>query len=242
MTKPHPIVFAKVADKDAARQQWNDRFNNRKPLAERKPGKVEVKAAADGETEILLYDEIGHWGVTAKEFNTALAAISGPVKVRINSPGGDVFDGLAIHNALKAHPAEVVCQVDGWAASAASIIAMAGAKCVMADNAMLMCHCAWTLAIGNKADMQETVGVLEKIDGQLAGIYAKKSGKSSEECAAMMDGEGKADGTWFTAAEAKAWGLCDEIVAADPEEAAENAVPLRISAMRRRLAIVERDD
>jgi len=244
--KLRSVIFAAAIDKETARQQWNDRFNNRAPAA-RNPGKVEVRASSANPdtTEIMVYDEIGYWGTTAKEFNEALAGIStSNITVRLNSPGGDVFDGHAIYNALQAHPASITCQVDGLAASAASIIALAGNKVVMADNALLMCHCAWSFAFGNKSNMLETASVLEKIDAKLAGIYSKKSGKSVNDCLAMMAGEGKNDGTWFTAEEAKAFGLIDEISGSDDEEdpsAAEAAMMQRIQANRRRLAIAERD-
>jgi ATP-dependent Clp protease protease subunit len=240
-----PPVFALAGDKDAARVAWRARFENRSPMAARKPAEVAIRAAAGDAAEILLYDEIGFWGVTADEFVRALATISAAsVTVRINSPGGDVFDGLAIYNALRAHPATITCQVDGLAASAASIVALAGAKTVAADNAILMCHRAWSLGIGNSGDMLELAAVLDKIDGQLAGIYAKKSGRPLADCVAMMAGEGKADGTWFTADEAKAFGLVDEVTGGEDDEsaAAENASRARINAMRRRLALAERDD
>ena len=101
-------------------------------------------AANDAPAEIMLYDEIGPWGVSAKAFTSILvSAGAGPVNVRINSPGGDVFDGLAIHNALKAHRGGVTTQVDGLAASAASYIAMAGDKVGMAESSMMMIHDAW---------------------------------------------------------------------------------------------------
>ncbi len=247
MYVPTAPIFALAGDKDAARVAWRARFENRSPAAAREPARIEVRAAADADvTEILLYDEIGYWGVTAKEFVATLAGITSPsIVVRINSPGGDVFDGLAIYNALQAHPGTITCQVDALAASAASIVALAGARTTIAENAIVMCHCAWSLGIGNSADMLELAAVLDKIDGRLAAIYAKKSGKAVADCALMMAGEGKSDGTWFTADEAKAFGLVDEVIGVEPEEgaaAAENASRIQINAMRRRLAIAERDD
>src|SRR5712675_511878 len=139
-----------------------------------------IRAEAGSPAEILLYDEIGAWGITAQDFVMALAQCGGgPVKVRINSPGGDVSDGLAMYNALKAHPAQVDCVVDGIAASAASLIAMAGSTVKMHDASMLMIHKAWGITVGNQDDHTATAGVLGKIDGQLANVYAKKSGKSA---------------------------------------------------------------
>ncbi|WP_419900782.1 head maturation protease, ClpP-related [Roseomonas sp. USHLN139] len=182
------------------------------------PEGLTVRASTDAApAEILLYDEIGFWGVTAKDFALALTdAGAGPLRVRINSPGGDVFDGLAIHNALKAR-GNVEVVVDGLAASAASFIAMAGSKITMASNAFLMIHNAWGVVAGNRHDLAETEKVLAKIDGQLAGIYAARSGKPVEEMAAAMDGE-----TWFTSSEAKAAGLVDHVEGMEPASTPEN--------------------
>lgn len=168
-------------------------------------------AVADEPVEILLYDEIGYWGVTAKDFALALAQIGGDkaLRVRINSPGGDVFDGLAIYNALQAHKGAVVCVVDGVAASIASVIACAGATLEMAEPSMLMVHNAWGVVVGNKADMLATAGVMAKIDGQLAAIYAAKTGKPVAEIVGMMDAE-----TWLTRDEAVEIGFCDKVLTA----------------------------
>lgn len=239
-----PRNFARM-DKETARREWENRFNNRTP-SERKPAAVDIRAAVDGVTEIFIYEEIGFWGVTAKEFVDQLNSISTPrITVRINSPGGDVFDGLAIHAALKQHPSEITCQVDGIAASAASFIALAGKKCIMSENALMMVHCAWGFALGNKSDMRETADILDKIDSQLADIYAKKTGKEPAECLAMMAGEGKNDGTWLTAQEAKDYGLVDEMRPPDEEDddhEMEAAQRTKILTMKRRLSIATHDD
>lgn len=170
-----------------------------------------VRAADAGAvTEILLYDEIGYWGVTAKDFVLALAAAGdGPINLRINSPGGDTFDGLAIYNALRARVTPVTVTVDGIAASAASLIAMAGGAIQMPEQAMLMIHNCWGFCIGNRNDMREMANVQEKIDGQMAAIYATRSGKAAADMSAAMDAE-----TWYTSTEAKAAGLCDTIIEA----------------------------
>lgn len=249
------MVFNTLQDKSTARAEWKARFMNRKPPTEaRKPKAVEVKAATDGgdTTDILLYDEIGYWGITAKEFNTALAGITtANIRVRINSPGGDVFDGLAIYNALNGWKGNVDCVVDGLAASAASFIAMAGDTVRIHDSAMLMIHRAWGFAVGNEADMTDMAKTLQKIDGQLADIYAKQTGKKSEAMLALMTGD--ADGTWFTAQEAADLGLVDEIIDPDAEQdnnpvqpeqqdSAPEPDPIaKLKAMRRRLAMAEVD-
>lgn len=178
------------------------------------PEAFTIRAAADT-TEILLYDEISPWGVTAKDFMRALAqAGDGPITLRINSPGGDVFDGMAIYNALKARKSPVNVVVDGLAASAASFIAMAGDTIQMNEASMLMVHRAWGLAVGNAKDMTDTAAVLEKIDGQLADIYAARVGKSAADMMAVMQAE-----TWLTSSEAVAGGFATGIVdAPQPEQ------------------------
>jgi ATP-dependent Clp endopeptidase proteolytic subunit ClpP len=241
-------IFNKLAtDKLAAQQAWKARFENRTlpTKADCQTKAIEVKAAVEANTtEILLYDEIGVWGITASVFVAALNTITTPnIRVRINSPGGDVFDGLAIYNALANHKGNVTCVVDGLAASAASFIALAGKTVSIHENAMMMIHRAWGVAIGNQADMADMVTVLGKIDAQLAGIYAKQTGKSVEEMSALMAGD--TDGTWFTAQEAAALSMVDEIISPDEEDDEEdddtNKAVARIHAMRRRLALAERE-
>jgi ATP-dependent Clp endopeptidase proteolytic subunit ClpP len=176
-----------------------------------------VRATA-GSSEVLIYEEIGSYGVSAKQFVADLAAISETnLTVRINSPGGDVYDGIAIYNALASRKGTVTCQIDGLAASAASFIAMAGDTVTAHSSAMLMIHKAWGLAIGNDDDMRSTADLLTKIDGQIADLYAARSGKTSAAIMKLMVAE-----TWFTADEAKAAGLVDEVIGADGKENRRN--------------------
>ena len=170
-----------------------------------------IKAKAK-EAEIYLYDEIGSgWfgGVSAKQFADELKALGKleRITVRLNSPGGDVFDGLAIHNILKQNPAQVDMYVDGLAASIASIIAMAGDSINMAENAMMMIHEPWTMALGNAAEMREIADRLEKVSGVLLGTYTRRTGKDEQEIADLMVAE-----TWMTAQEALDMGFADSIV------------------------------
>lgn len=225
--------------KQDAQANWRERFNNRSVRDTAAP-KMEVRAVADGSAEILLYDEIGYWGVTAKDFAATLAGITSPsITVRINSPGGDVFDGLAMYNSLKAHPAAINTVVDGLAASAASFIMLAGDTVTMAENSLVMIHKAWALGIGNADDMTALSSVLSKIDGQIAGMYAAKNGKSVDENLAAMAAE-----TWMTSAEAKEFGLVDAVLgkpaddepAKEDDAAAKNA-DTRVTQMRLRLAL-----
>ena len=166
-----------------------------------------VHAAEQAPAHIELYDEIGYWGVTAKDFRDQLSQLSGDIVVKINSPGGDVFDGIAIHNELAAYNGRVRVEVMGLAASAASVVAMAGNEIAIAENGFLMIHNAWVLAIGNRHDLIEGAAVLAKIDGALARTYANQSKLGVRTIGQMMDDE-----TWLTAQEAKDKGFATEIL------------------------------
>lgn len=196
-----------------------------------------VAAAAGAPAEILIYDEIGYFGITAKAFVQSLAnAGDGPLTLRINSPGGDVFDGLAIYNALCARKGTVNVVVDGLAASAASFIAMAGKTVSMAEQSMLMIHNSHGVCVGDRNDMADMSSIMDKIDGQLAAIYSGKSGKPVSATRAMMDAE-----TWFTSNEAKAAGMCDAVIAAksDASNSRGRNSDATIAAARRRLRMAQ---
>lgn len=169
-----------------------------------------IKAKADQKTaEISIYDEIGYWGVTAKQFIGDLKALDATtIKLAINSPGGAVFDALAIYNALRQHPAAVEVTIMGVAASAASVIAMAGDTIVMPENAFMMIHNPLNLAYGNADDLREMADVLDKIGASLIGIYAKRTGLPEDEIKALLDAE-----TWLNAEEAVLKGFADELQA-----------------------------
>lgn len=160
----------------------------------------EVRAAdSDADTSISIYDAIGeNWdgtGVTVKRISAALRAIGErPVTVNVNSPGGDFFEGVAIYNTLREHKAAVTIRVMGLAASAASIIAMAGDQILMGDGAFLMVHNAWAVAIGNRHDMAEAAQRLEPFDEAMASVYAARTGLAVKDVAALMDKE-----TWIGA-------------------------------------------
>ena len=167
----------------------------------------EIKAKKEGPAEIWIYDEIGYWGIGAKEFIIELNAIDNPkIDMHINSPGGEVFDGAAIYNAIKRHPAEVTTYVDGIAASIASVVALAGKKVIMAENAIFMMHNPAGLVIGTADDMRKTADVLDKVRETMIGAYMTKSGKSDSEIKGLLDAE-----TWMNADETKAAGFADEI-------------------------------
>jgi ATP-dependent Clp protease protease subunit len=181
---------------------------------------------AQGDTaEILIYDEIGasFWGggVSPSQLAQDLKAL-GDIKtlnVRINSPGGDVFDGATIYNQLVQHPATINVYVDGLAASAASLVAMAGDKICMADNAMMMIHNAWACMCGDHNDLRTFADVLQKISETMCATYAKRSGMKASEVQKLMDKE-----TWFNAQECVDDGFADEIVQPDEANAKTKAV------------------
>lgn len=172
--------------------------------APRRPSRI--RAETSGEATVYIYDVIDSWfGVDAQEFVRDLAALeASTIHVRINSPGGSVFDGMAIYNALKQHPARIVAHVDGLAASAASVIALAGDEVRMGAGAFFMIHNAWGMAIGEASDMRQMADTLEKISGSLVGIYATRTGMDPSEVQALMDAE-----TWFDAEEAIEAGFAD---------------------------------
>ncbi|MCK9629878.1 MAG: Clp protease ClpP [Bacteroidales bacterium] len=168
-------------------------------------------ALTETTAEILLYDEISWWGVTVEAFKRELDAITVPtINLRINSPGGDIFDSLAIYNALRDHPAHIVSHIDGLAASMASVIALAGDEVRMAENAFYMVHNPWVMVIGNADDLRKEADLLEKVTGSLVMAYAEKTGKGTDEIGAWMDSE-----TWFTAADALDAGFVDAVVVKD---------------------------
>ena len=182
----------------------------------------EMKKAKDNEAEILIYDEIGKsfWGddtVSAKQFIADLDALGdvSNIKVRINSPGGDVFDGVAIHNALKNHKATVTAQVDGIAASAASFIAMAADKIVMPSNSFMLVHGASGFAMGGADDVRALADDLDRIDKSMTAAYASRSKSTQMKVKALMKEDRLMDAT-----EAKQLGFADELI--DPVEMTAN--------------------
>jgi ATP-dependent Clp endopeptidase proteolytic subunit ClpP len=174
----------------------------------------EIKAQADDEAEVWIYDEIGGGGgmfsdpgISAKDFVTELAAIkASSIALHINSPGGSVFDGQAIYNALQRHPASVTTYVDGLAASIASVVALAADKVVMAANSLFMIHNPTGMTMGTAEDMRKMGDVLDKVQGTIAGVYVEKTGLPEDEISAAMNNE-----TWYSADEAKALGYADEV-------------------------------
>ena len=159
-------------------------------------------------TEISIFDEIGYWGVSAKQFIGDLKNIPANHKLslKIHSPGGEVFDGNAIANALSRHPGGFEVQIEGLAASMATVISLGGRPVKMAANGFYMIHNPWGMTAGDASAMREQADLLDKIQTNIVNAYSAKSGQTSEQIQAWMDAE-----TWFTAEEAKAAGFVDEI-------------------------------
>lgn len=177
----------------------------------------EIQAAdSDDESTINIYDIIGEdwWtgqGMTAKIVSAVLRKNKGKeITVNINSPGGDYHEGLAIYNLLKEHDAPINVRIVGMAASAASIIAMAGDSIKIAEAGYVMIHNVWTVCVGNKDDMRDCMEVLTKFDATAVGVYAKKTGLDSDEVADMMAAE-----TWIPGADAVEKGFATALLDSD---------------------------
>ncbi len=163
--------------------------------------------AEDKQTEISIFDEIGMFGVSAKQFIADLQSVPADhsILLKIHSPGGEVFDGNAIFNALQRR-GNVEVQIEGIAASMATVISLAGAPVKMAANGFYMIHNPWGVAMGDAEELRDQAELLDKIRSNMVGAYAAKSGKSPEQIQEWMDAE-----TWFTAEEAHAAGFVDEV-------------------------------
>lgn len=174
---------------------------------EAKPWYRIANAADPDEAEVMLYDEVGGWfGATADQFIADLRGITAPnIRLRVNSPGGSVFEGIAIANALRSHPATVTVQIDGIAASIASVIAMAGDRVEMCPNTMVMIHDASGLCLGNASDMEEMAELLDLISDNIADAYVAKAGGTRDQWRARMQAE-----TWYLPDDAVEAGLADE--------------------------------
>lgn len=200
---------------------------NSKDLSNKTPLRIRNSATT---AEIILYGGIGQdwWGdgsmISAKQFSDELKGLPKTVNkidLRINSGGGDVFDGLTIYNRLKQFDGEVTVYIDGLAASIASIIALAGDKIIMGEGALYMVHLPWTFAMGNRMELDNTVQRLMDVEEQMVGIYAKRSGMDRNEIKALLEDE-----TWMDADQAIENGFVDEKV--------EETMPIAASAIASR--------
>lgn len=200
-----------------------------------------VRAASEGDEGVIsIYDVIGEdfWtgeGVTSKRVAGALRAIGDKdVTVNINSPGGDFFEGVAIYTLLREHRHRVTVKIVGIAASAASVIAMAGDDIRISKVGFVMVHNAWAIAVGNRHDMRAAADTLEPFDGAMAGLYAERSGAGMKAAEAWMDAE-----TWFNGDQAVAAGLADGLLAST-EMAEEQTTAARALLAERRAEMAMR--
>jgi len=196
---------------------------------------ADLRAATDetANNVISILDVIGEDffgnGITVKRISAALRSIGNQdVVVHLNSPGGDYFEGLAIYNRLREHKQQITVKVLGVAASAASVIAMAGDHIEMPKAGFMMIHNTWAMAIGDRNDLRDFADFLEPFDRAAAQIYADRSGLDGKEVGKMMDKE-----TWFNGTDALDKGLADALLPADQVEKAKNAADTSINAERR---------
>lgn len=173
----------------------------------------EFRAKEKGEGELLLYSEISNTSwygdeVTPKQFKADLDKLGDieTLNIFINSPGGDVFAGQAIYSILKRHKAKKVVYIDGLAASISSLIAMAGDKIIVPENAMMMIHLPWTFAVGNAKDFRSLADDLDKIGMSMVVVYEGRSALNADEVREIMEAE-----TWLSAEECIEYGLADEL-------------------------------
>lgn len=205
----------------------------------RRPAAPQFRAATKDTTlELLCYDYIGaNWdgsGVTAANFAAAIkdAGDFSTIRLRINSPGGDAFEGVAIFNLLRAQGKTIEVYIDGLAASSASIIAMAGDTISIGENAMVMIHNAWSIAIGDATEMRKTADLLDKVSASIAQTYVTRTGNSAEDVKAMMDAE-----TWLSAEECVEKNFADSIQnQSEEDEAQARALAGRFNLSRFRKA------
>lgn len=212
-----PDVCAYHTD-DAVLDKWN----------------ASLAPAATSNNTISVLDVIGEdpWsggGVTSKRVAGALRAIGeGDITVEVNSPGGDFFEGVAIYNLLRGHKGKVTVRVLGLAASAASVIAMAGDEVLIGKAGFLMVHNAWVMAVGNRHDLAEAATTMATFDAAMASVYADRAGVDEKSAAAWMDKE-----TWFSGSDAVENGLADAFLPDDQVTTAKAAAPNEFKAVNR---------
>jgi ATP-dependent protease ClpP protease subunit len=175
-----------------------------------------IRALEAGDNVITMFDMVGEdfWsggGITAKKVASQLKAIGPrPVEIQMNSPGGDMFEGIAIYNVLREHPQDITIKIMGMAASAASIIAMAGDNIQIGAASFIMIHNCWVVSIGNRHDMQQTAEWLAPFDQAMVDVYSQRTGSDAKDVAKWMDAE-----TFMSGTMAIDRGFADELLAAD---------------------------
>jgi ATP-dependent protease ClpP protease subunit len=190
-------------------------------------------ARADEPASVYLYDMIGDWGITAQDFVRDLSQVkASAIDLHVSCEGGEVFDGTAIYESLRQHPANITAYVDGIAASSASFVVQAANKIVMAPRARMMIHDAHGVVMGNARDMAEMATLLDSLSDTIADIYAERAGGTRAQWrAAMRAAEGGPDGTWYDAEAAVRAGLADEVQGGAPAGRAPARAELRDETM-----------
>lgn len=208
-TKRHIKKRARaLGAEDMIPEEWGGAKNwePRRPSARTTKDWFRIENKATGPSDVFIYDEIGGFGVSVGDFLAEVRKVEGPVNLHLNSPGGDVFDGMAVYAALKRREEPTTVIVDGLAASIASVIALGADKVVMAPKAKMMIHDGWTAAAGNAQDFKKLVALLDDTSDNIASVYADKAGGTVEFWRERMRDE-----TWYSADEALQAGLIDEI-------------------------------
>jgi len=202
------LAYRSEKNADATARYWGKSLE--------KPDWYKIEAKDDDESaEIIIYDVIGWPYNDAFDMVRSIGEITASnITVRINSPGGDVFDGMAIYNALREHKAHVTAKIEGMAASMASVVALAGDEVQAHKNSMIVIHEPWTGLCGNQYELRECADILQKISGNMLDIYADNSKIGKRELKQVMKDE-----TWFTAEEAKGRGLIDAVIDTGAEKA-----------------------
>lgn len=190
-----------------------DRFNFSSFMKDAKPKRASDKwykmaVSENGPAEVLIFDEIGFWGVTAEDFIKDFEGLQADdINIRLNSPGGSVFDGLAIYNSIASSPKNVTVTIEGWAASIASVIAMAADSIRISEAAQIMIHKPWSFVVGNDDDMMKEVDVLRSLEDAIIDIYQARTDGDREIISDWVKNE-----TWFKGQAAVDAGFADEVI------------------------------
>lgn len=187
-----------------------------------------IENASADVAEVSIFDEISPWGITAQDFISAIKGITAPVvNMHLNTPGGDVYDGIAIYNEIRNHPATFRAYIPGLAASIGTVIAMAADEITIAPHARMMIHDAWAMAAGNAEDMAKLADRLEATSENIAAIYAERAGGEPADWRALMKAE-----TWYTDKQAVDAGLADSVGRSNDAKALRNAALFDLSRFR----------
>lgn len=190
-------------------EEWTDGMSDwtpKRPKMRANKDWYRIENKTTGPSEVYIYDEIGGFGVSVGDFLAEVRDVKGPLNLHLNSPGGDVFDGVSVYSALKRRSDPTTVVVDGLAASIASVIALGADKVVMAPKSKMMIHDGWTAAAGNAQDFRKLIDLLDETSDTIASVYNDKAGGGVEFWRERMRDE-----TWYNAEEALAAGLIDEI-------------------------------